>query len=84
MQRCTSAFGYAALIASFMPVSPSTQNIRASCTPLFLRSFKTPSQNLDDSLSPIQIPKISLLPSTVTPRTTYAARFTILPSSRTL
>jgi len=74
MHRCTSAFGYAAFIASFIPVSPSTQNISTSSTPLFLRSFNTPSQNFDDSLSPIQIPKISLLPSTVIPITTYAAR----------
>ena len=53
MQRCCSVFGNAAVIASFIPVSPSEQRIRISCTPLFFRAFNTDSQYLLLSFSPI-------------------------------
>ena len=50
----------------------------------FFRSLSIPSQNLLVSFAPTVMLRISLYPSTVTPRTTYAARLRILPSSRTL
>lgn len=56
MHLCCTVFGYAALMASFIPDSPSEQIIKISFTPRFFKSFNTPSQNLADSFSPIHIP----------------------------
>ena len=47
-------------IASFMPVRPSAQMARTSLTPRFFCSFRTPSQYLALSFSPICIERTSL------------------------
>ena len=67
---CTIAFGYTELIASLKPERPSTQKNNTSVSPLFLRSFSIPSQNLEDSFAPMVMLKISFSPSKVTPNTT--------------
>ncbi len=69
MHLCCTVFGYAALMASFIPDSPSEQIIKISFTPRFFKSFNTPSQNLADSFSPIHILSISFFPSESTPST---------------
>ena len=51
--------GNAAAIA-LIPVSPSAQMIRISFTPRFFNSFKTESQYLELSFSPIRIVSTSL------------------------
>lgn len=72
------------LIASLKPGKPSTLNINTSLTPLFFKSVSIEYQNLEVSLSPIHIPNISLKPSLLTPKITYAALFFILESYFTL
>lgn len=53
IQRCCSVIGNAAVMASFIPVSPSEQRFRISRTPRFFRLFRTLSQYLLLSFSPI-------------------------------
>ena len=50
----------AVVMASFIPVSPSAQMIIISCTPRFLRLFRTESQYLELSFSPTSIVSTSL------------------------
>ena len=83
MQRCCSVFGNAVEIASLIPVNPSEQRMRMSWTPRFFRLFNTDNQYLLLSFSPTTILKTSFMPSSLIPRTTYAASFLITPSSRT-
>lgn len=61
--------GYIDLIACFIPVNPSEHMIKISFTPRFFKSVSTDNQNLAVSFSPIHIPRTSLYPSSVTPKT---------------
>src|SRR6476661_2867194 len=67
MQVWTTASGKTAVIASGKPLRPSTTAIRMSSTPRFLSSFMTRSQNLAPSFCSSQSPRISLVPSALTP-----------------
>src|SRR5215213_7806773 len=67
MQVCTTVSGKTALIASGKPFSPSTTAMRISPMPRFLSSFMTRSQNLAPSEVSIHRPRISLVPSAMTP-----------------
>ena len=49
------------------PFSPSTQAIKMSCTPRFLSSVSTCSQNFAPSVGAIQMPKVSFSPVALTP-----------------
>ena len=70
MQVCTIVGGNTAAIASGNPFRPSTTAIRMSSTPRFLSSFITRNQNLAPSEVSIQRPRMSLVPSGVTPSAT--------------
>src|ERR1700722_15419768 len=67
MQVCTIVGGNPAAIASGNPFRPSTMAIRMSSTPRFLSSVMTRNQNLAPSEVSIQRPRMSLVPSGVTP-----------------
>src|SRR5215204_4924635 len=67
MQVCTTVSGKTALIASGKPFSPSTTAMRISPMPRFLSSFMTRSQNLAPSEVSIHRPRISFVPSAMTP-----------------
>lgn len=83
IQRYCSVIGNAAVMASFIPVSPSEQRIRISRTPRFFRLFRILSQYLLLSFSLITRVSTSFFPFALMPRITYAASFRSTPSSRT-
>ena len=67
-QVCTIANGQVASIDSGSPFSPSQTTMQTSSTPRFLISVNTCNQYLAPSLPvPTHRPRISRLPSTVTP-----------------
>ncbi len=70
------------MIASGKPFNPSTMAMGMSSTPRFFGSFITRSQNLAPSDVSIQRPRMSFVPSAVTPSATYTALFRTRPSSR--
>lgn len=67
----------------FIPANPSAQMTIISSTPRFFNSFRTPSQYLLLSFSPICRDITSFFPSAFIPSITYAASFLITWSSHT-
>ena len=61
MHRWYSASGYAAEMASLIPLNPSAHATKMSCTPRFFSSFSTLSQNFARSFSPIVMLRASFL-----------------------
>jgi len=80
-QVCTIANGQVASIDSGSPFNPSHTTMQASSTPRFLISVSTASQYLAPSPPvPTHGPKMSRLPSTVTPIAAYTGRLATWPS----
>ena len=63
-------------IASGKPLNPSTQAMRISCTPLFWRSVRTPSQKSAPSLLEMYMPRSFFLSSGLRASTSYMALVT--------
>ena len=82
MQVCNVVAGKTAPRACSMPLSPSVTAIRMSCTPRAFSSLKTRIQNFAPSVFSIQIPRISRVPSRITPRARYTALLRTTASSR--